>query len=107
MTDAIKTSDFLEQAEDWRIVSDGACTFCRTSSLAESAKLVSALAETPALAKQSYGIDVRRDGVTVRTVTVRDDIFGLTQGDLDAAQQISAVRGAWVWCRTRRRSRAY
>jgi 4a-hydroxytetrahydrobiopterin dehydratase len=91
MSDAIKTTDFLAQAEDWRIVSDGACAFYRTSSLAESAKLVSALAETPALAGQSYGIDVRRDGVTVRTVTVREDIYGLTQADLDAAQQVSAV----------------
>ena len=53
MSDVIKTTDFLAQAVDWRIVSDGACAFYRTSSLAESAKLVAALAETPALVGQA------------------------------------------------------
>jgi 4a-hydroxytetrahydrobiopterin dehydratase len=67
MTDAVKITDFLEQAPDWRVVGDGACAFYRTSSLTESARLVSALAETPGLAGQSFGIDIRRDGVTIRT----------------------------------------
>jgi len=91
MTDHIKPTDFLAQAEDWRIVSDGACAFYRTSSLAQSAGFVTALSDIPALAGQTFGIDVRRDGVTVRTVTMREDIFGLTQSDLEAAQQVSAV----------------
>jgi 4a-hydroxytetrahydrobiopterin dehydratase len=52
---------------------------------------VSALAETPGLAGQSFGIDVRHDGVTIRTVTNRVDYFGLTQADLEVALQVSTV----------------
>src|SRR5687767_13589506 len=91
MSDPIKTSDFLAEAKDWRIVSDGACAFYSTSSLVESAAFVSALADSPGLAGQAYGIDVRRDGVTVRTVTIREDVFGLTQGDLESAHQVQEV----------------
>jgi len=91
MTDPIKTSKFLEQAPDWRIVSDGACAFYRISSLVQAAKFVSALAQIAGLSEHMYGIDVRRDNVTVRVVTLREDYMGMTTRDLELAQRISDV----------------
>jgi 4a-hydroxytetrahydrobiopterin dehydratase len=36
-------------------------------------------------------IDVRAGGVTVRLITVADDYFGMTEGDLEMARKISAA----------------
>jgi 4a-hydroxytetrahydrobiopterin dehydratase len=91
MTDAIKMGRFLEGAPDWRIVSDGACAFYRISSLAQVARFIAALAGIPGLSDHMYGIDIRRDNVTVRVVTLREDLMGMTDRDLELAQQISAV----------------
>ena len=91
MTDPIKTSAFLDQAPDWRIVSDGACAFYVTSSLAASAAFVDALAKIPNLTEHQYGIDLRQAGVTVRVVTMREGFMGMTDRDLELAQKISAV----------------
>lgn len=93
MTDQIKIKEFTEAegAEDWRIVSDGACACYRVSSLAEAARFVDALAGIPALSDHRYGIDLRRDTVTVRVVTLREDFMGMTSRDLELAQQISRV----------------
>ena len=45
MSDYITPDEFhaREGVEDWRLVSDGACAFFRTGSLAESARLVRAI----------------------------------------------------------------
>lgn len=91
MNDPIKMTKFLETARDWRIVSDGAVAFFPTDSLAQSVRFVAALSDIPGLGDHQYGIDLRRDGVTIRVVTLRDDVMGLTQRDLDLAQRISAV----------------
>lgn len=91
MTDPIKTTQFLNGARDWRIVSDGACAFFPTDSLAKAAAFVEALTKIPNLTDHQYGIDIRRAGVTVRVVTLRDDFMGMTDRDLELAQQISAV----------------
>ena len=91
MSDTIKTSRFLEQAPDWRIVSDGACAFYRISSLVQAAMFVSALAQIAGLSEHMYGIDVRRDNVTVRVVTLREDYMGMTTRDLELARRISDV----------------
>lgn len=91
MTDAIKIKDFLAGAPDWRIVSDGAVAFFPTDSLAASVRLVDALASVPGLGEHNFGIDLRREGVTVRVVTLREDMMGMTQRDLDLARQVSDV----------------
>jgi len=91
MTDAIKIKDFLAGAADWRIVSDGAVAFFPTDSLAASVRLVDALASVPGLGEHNFGIDLRRQGVTVRIVTLREDMIGMTQRDLDLARQVSDV----------------
>jgi 4a-hydroxytetrahydrobiopterin dehydratase len=93
MTDTIRPSDFLQAtgAEDWRIISDGACAFFRTSSLGESARFVAGISDGTGLGERSFGIDVRHDGVTVRTVTMRGDLFGLSAADLDVARRVSAI----------------
>jgi len=91
MTDAIKIKDFLAGAPDWRIVSDGAVAFFPTDSLAASVRLVDALASVPGLGEHNFGIDLRREGVTVRFVTLREDMMGMTQRDLDLAHQVSDV----------------
>ena len=94
MTEPIKIPDFLANAPDWRVVSDGAVAYYPTQSLAASASFVKALAELPNLAEHQFGIDVRRDGVSIRVVTLRDDMMGLTKRDLELAGQISETARA-------------
>ena len=91
MSDAIKIKEFLAGAADWRIVSDGAVAFFPTESLTVSAGLVDTLANVPGLGEHNLGIDVRREGVTVRVVTLREDMMGMTRRDVELAQQVSEV----------------
>jgi 4a-hydroxytetrahydrobiopterin dehydratase len=91
---AMKTADFLAAAPDWRIVSDGAVAFYPTGSLAASAKFVDALAQIAGLGEHQFGVDIRGDGVTVRVVTLREDMMGLTGRDLELAQAISSAARA-------------
>ena len=91
MSDAIRIKEFLAGAPDWRIVSDGAVAFFPTESLTVSAGLVDTLANVPGLGEHNFGIDVRREGVTVRVVTLREDMMGMTRRDLELAQQVSDV----------------
>jgi 4a-hydroxytetrahydrobiopterin dehydratase len=93
MSEQIKTKTFTGNpgTADWRVTSEGACAFYRTPGLAESTRFVAAVADVAGLADQAFGIDVRRGGVLVRTVTERSDLFGLSQADLDVALGVSAV----------------
>ena len=91
MSDAIRIKEFLAGAPDWRIVSDGAVAFFPTDSFTASAGLVDALANVPRLGEHNFGIDVRREGVTVRVVTLREDMMGMTRRDLELARQVSDV----------------
>ena len=91
MSEPIKVREFLAGAPDWRVVSDGACAFYRTSSIAQSAAFVEALAKVPNLGEHQYGVDLRQAGVTVRVVTLRDDFMGMTDRDLELARAISSV----------------
>src|SRR4051794_3290061 len=87
----IKIRDFQEAATDWRVVSDGACAFFRTTSLGQAAGFVEAIAQVPNLNEHRYGIDIRQAGVTVRVVTLRDDYMGMTDRDVELALAISAI----------------
>ena len=52
------------------------------------------IAKIANMPEHQYGIDLRQAGVTVRLVTLRDDFMGMTDRDLELAQQISAVAQA-------------
>ncbi|MGE5596255.1 MAG: VOC family protein [Hyphomicrobiales bacterium] len=84
----------FEQAEgtrDWRVVGDGACAFFATGSLAESARFVQALGELPGVDDHHPDIDIRADGVTVRLLTTASDHYGMSQRDIELAEQISGA----------------
>jgi 4a-hydroxytetrahydrobiopterin dehydratase len=93
MHDQIAPSQFQQAAgvDDWRVVSEGACAFFRTGSLAQSAQLVAAIGALPGVDDGSVGIDIRRDGVTVRLIVNADGYYGLTQGTIERAREVSAV----------------
>jgi 4a-hydroxytetrahydrobiopterin dehydratase len=93
MTETITPQQFheAEGVEDWRVVGDGACTFFRIGSFGEGARLVQAISELSGLDAHQPDVDLRRDGVTVRLVTVTDDHYGMSMRDVELARRISAV----------------
>jgi 4a-hydroxytetrahydrobiopterin dehydratase len=90
MTEEIGARQFLRGAKDWRITSDGACAFFATRSFDESVRFVQAIGQQAGL-DGFPDVDIRANGVTVRLVTVTDDLFGLSTRDLAWAQGISSV----------------
>jgi 4a-hydroxytetrahydrobiopterin dehydratase len=83
-----------EGTEDWRVLAEGACAFFRTSTFADSARFVEAIAALPGALEHPPDVDVRRDGVTVRLITTTDDWYGPTRRDIERARRISsAARG--------------
>ena len=93
MSDYITPDDFhgREGVGDWRLVSDGACGFFRTGSLAQSARFVSAIGALTGIDEHPPDIDVRTGGVTVRLLTTSDDWYGPSERDVDVARRVSAV----------------
>jgi len=93
MNDQISARQFHESdgVEDWRVVGDGACAFYRMGSFAESARLVDAINELADVGDHPPDVDVRRDGVTVRLITIADDYYGMSRRDVELARQISTV----------------
>jgi 4a-hydroxytetrahydrobiopterin dehydratase len=94
MTEPITPRQFHESdgVDDWRVLSEGACAFFRTGSLAAGARFVEAISRVAGLDEHGGpAIDVRHDGVTVRLITITDDYFGMSQADVELARQISAV----------------
>jgi 4a-hydroxytetrahydrobiopterin dehydratase len=92
-TQTISSRDFhaADGVADWRVLSEGACAFYRTSGFAASAQFVEAIAGIPAIDAHPPAVDVRHDGVTVRLITVSADWFGMSEADVEAARAISAV----------------
>ncbi len=93
MVEPISPRRFLDSsdAQDWRVLGDGAAAYFRTGSLAAGARLVQAISALPAVDEHPPDIDVRLHGVTVRLITFTNDYSGLTMRDLELARQISAV----------------
>src|SRR5258706_4568739 len=93
MTDHITPQQFhaSKGAEDWRVLSDGACAFFRTTSLAEGAGLLDAISKIADVDDHHVDVDVRRSGVTVRLITIIDDYMGMSRRDRELAEQISAI----------------
>ncbi|MCK9496902.1 MAG: 4a-hydroxytetrahydrobiopterin dehydratase [Dehalococcoidia bacterium] len=93
MTESIMPTQFSEAegVEDWRVVGDGARAYFATTSFAEGARFVQALATRPALEAHPPDVDLRPRGVSVRLITYTDDLYGISQLDVDAARAISGV----------------
>lgn len=93
MIDRISPRQFheAEGVGDWRVLSDGACAHFRTGSFAAGARLVGAISGLAGLDDQGPDVDLRHDGVTVRLITISDDYYGMSTGDVELARQISAV----------------
>lgn len=94
--DRISPKQFHESegAEDWRVLGDGATAYFRTGSFAESVRFVRAIGELPGVDDHSPDLDVRRDGVTVRLVTITADSYGMTLRDVELARGISGAARA-------------
>jgi 4a-hydroxytetrahydrobiopterin dehydratase len=93
VTDGITARQFRESdgVTDWRVLSDGAYAFFRTESFGAGARLVGAIGELPDADDHHPDVDLRRDGVTVRLITVGDEYFGMSQRDVVLARRISAL----------------
>lgn len=93
MEDGMTPREFerAEGTEDWRVVGDGVTAFFPATSFEESVAFVQAISELPAVVAHQPDVDIRKDGVTCRLVTVADDYFGPTQRDAEAAREISAA----------------
>src|SRR5688572_21233324 len=93
MSERITPKQFhaADDVEDWRVVGDGACAYFRAGSFAAGARLVQAISELPGLEDHRPDVDLRRDGVTVRLLTVADDWYGMSTNDIELARRISQV----------------
>jgi 4a-hydroxytetrahydrobiopterin dehydratase len=80
-----------EGVHDWRVLSDGAYAFFRTGSLADSARLVAAVAALPEAGPRQPDMDIRGDGVTFRLLTYDESWFGMGRRDADLARAISGI----------------
>jgi 4a-hydroxytetrahydrobiopterin dehydratase len=91
VTERITPLQFHETVgvEDWRVLFEGACAHFRTGSFAAGVALVDAIAGLADAANHHPDVDLRYEGVTVRLRT--HDIDGLSERDVELAQQISAV----------------
>lgn len=90
MSDNITGKDFraAEGVEGWRIISDGATAFYPTASFGESARLVDAIGSIDGIDEHAPRLDIRADGVTVRTLTRSAEGFRLTTTDLEVARAV-------------------
>ena len=93
MNDGMTARQFRESdgVEDWPVLSDGAYAFFPTDSFATSVKLVDAIATLPGLDDRQPDVDIRRDGVTVRLITIKGDFYGMSRRDVELARKISAL----------------
>jgi 4a-hydroxytetrahydrobiopterin dehydratase len=87
----LQPQDFhaLSGVEDWRVLFWGAHVFYRTSSFDQAAEFVSAIAEAARTVGHDPDVDLRPEGVTVRTCSRQDG--ALSRADADLAAQVSAA----------------
>src|SRR5437773_1391429 len=93
MTDHITARQFHEAdgTEDWRVVGDGACAYFRTGSFEAGTRLVHAIGGVVDIERGHPDIDLRRDSVTVRLITITEDYYGLVERHVELARRISAA----------------
>ena len=74
--------------EDWRVLFSGAHAYFHVGSFAEAARFVAAIAEVAEVVGHFPDVDVRPEGVTVRTAS--GEYGALSQRDVELARRISA-----------------
>jgi 4a-hydroxytetrahydrobiopterin dehydratase len=92
MTDKRTTARAFHDAggvDEWRVLYWGAYAYYRTDSFAQGVRFVTAVADTAEAAGHYPDIDLRPEGVTVRTFTGRDGTLSVS--DVDLARRISGV----------------
>lgn len=76
--------------EDWRVLFWGAHAFYRTSSFGEGARFVAAIAEVAAAVGHEPDVDLRPDGVTIRTFSRADGALSSLDAELAARITLEA-----------------
>jgi len=76
---------------DWRVLAWGAHAYFKAASFAEGARFVAAVAEVAEVIGQFPDVDLRPDGVTVRTFSRGDG--ALSENDVELARQVSIRAG--------------
>ena len=74
--------------DDWRVLFSGAHAYFRTGTFAEAARFVAAIADVAEAVGQFPDVDVRPEGVTVRTAS--GEYGALSDRDVELARGISA-----------------
>jgi 4a-hydroxytetrahydrobiopterin dehydratase len=77
-----------EGVEDWRVLFSGAHSYFRVGSFAEGARFVAAIAEAAEIVGHFPDVDLRPEGVTVRTAS--GEYGALSERDVELARRISA-----------------
>jgi pterin-4a-carbinolamine dehydratase len=80
-----------EGVEDWRVLFSGAHAYYRVGSFAEAARFVAAIAEVAEAVDHYPDVDMRPEGVTVRTAS--GEYGALSQRDVELARGVSAEAG--------------
>ena len=75
--------------EDWRVLFWGAYAYYRLASFAEGARFVGAIAEVADSIGHFPDVDLRPDGVTIRSFTREDG--ALSERDVELARKVSAI----------------
>jgi 4a-hydroxytetrahydrobiopterin dehydratase len=73
--------------EDWRVLYAGAHAWFRTASFAQGARFVAAIAEVAEAVGHEPDVDLRPEGVTVRTVS--GEYGALSERDVELARRVS------------------
>ena len=84
--------DAAPGVEDWHVLFWGAHVFYRTSSFAQAAEFVAAIADAAAAVGHDPDIDVRPEGVTVRSFTQPNGALSRMDAELAAAISAAAHR---------------
>jgi pterin-4a-carbinolamine dehydratase len=77
--------------DDWSVLAWGAHAYFKAASFSEGARFVAAVAEAAEVMGQFPDVDLRPDGVTVRTFSRGDG--ALSEGDVELARQVSIRAG--------------
>lgn len=77
--------------DDWRVLYFGAYAYFRIESFVQGARFVAAIADVAASVGQFPDVDLRPEGVTIRSFSRRDGALG--PRDIELARLISTVAG--------------
>jgi pterin-4a-carbinolamine dehydratase len=79
--------------EDWRVLYWGAYAFYRARSFGEGARFVAAIADACETSGHFPDVDLRPEGVTIRTFSREDG--SLSESDIELAREVSSLARRW------------